>query len=675
MTRSLFQNYHEKQAGKNGDDNRKQQTQLMEDITLAYLSQMEANSVFFAQEDVETGDTHSRLIPQFEPKEVQLETMVGMGEYGTVYKVDAIHLKDDHLDDDENSSGKKRALAPKSVVHNGANRASMEDRGIFHQDDHIGKSRRMLFPSSDDLPSLATHQRTQEALTQGGDPDDFSSLQINPMLSQSITVAKLASPTVPMEDRQEMMMAPSGVRRRSSVLSRDVLSMAGSPAERTLRRQLAKEADDPLHRGAASSRFALKQVRKDLYPKKKCEAAKDLAREAKFLALLCHPSIICLRGLVSLPGKPEFGILLDRLRITLSEESIRWKSRQDEIVASSRSALVSPIEALAANLAASWPFWQHSNKPYSPAVFGSQSSSSRSSSPRHSRTSSQTMFQNHQYGQEALWLMGERLLALYDVAQALEYLHARKIVFRDLKPENVAMLGTQRFQLFDFGLAKECKAVDRWPTDSNDFSEEADSMGHLQTNHAAGSTNSGFITPDDDGGKVDVDDFYTTYKMTGLTGTLRIMAPEAIQCLPYGLPVDVFSFGICMWESFTGDRCSFLSASEVCKGLRPDVPPFDGQSGVGLPRDLEGFLQLCWSGNPFDRPSFVQVCEELKSQLIDLLKTANRPSSTNDRVAVAAQSAFWERLESIQQPAVVDSRGTAEADAGSGANGVITLVQ
>eukprot|EP00549_Striatella_unipunctata_P006841 CAMPEP_0118717740 /NCGR_PEP_ID=MMETSP0800-20121206/28346_1 /TAXON_ID=210618 ORGANISM="Striatella unipunctata, Strain CCMP2910" /NCGR_SAMPLE_ID=MMETSP0800 /ASSEMBLY_ACC=CAM_ASM_000638 /LENGTH=80 /DNA_ID=CAMNT_0006624549 /DNA_START=11 /DNA_END=250 /DNA_ORIENTATION=- len=36
--------------------------------------------------------------------------------------------------------------------------------------------------------------------------------------------------------------------------------------------------------------------------------------------------------------------------------------------------------------------------------------------------------------------------------------------------------------------------------------------------------------------------------MTGLTGSRRYMAPEVARSQPYGLGVDVYSFGILLWE-------------------------------------------------------------------------------------------------------------------------------
>jgi serine/threonine protein kinase len=666
MTRSLFGDYREKSSGNtsnNGrDEKRQHQDELMEEITLSYLSKMEEDSFFFGKDF--NMEISSRLIPQFDPREIELETMIGMGEYGTVTRVAAIHLEfddkgsniegwkhadtDGDEDDDGDNSIKKMNQANATVEKSMGSDITNSGGDTVRQ-----QPRRKLFPSSNCLPVLLPEIKNIEQAPKSWGAEDITAPQGNNILvSQSITVAQLAVPTIPMNERHDMIFSSSRTRRRSSVLSPDVLAMAGSTEEQSLRRKVADESDNECHHHhEISSRFALKQIRKDLYPKKKCEAAKDLAREAKFLARLSHPNIICLRGLVSQPGNSAFGLLLDRLRITLSEEAVLWKSRQAEIVSSSRSVLVSPIETFAANLVAKWPFWQpngnHSNNSFR----------TTSDMQNDSRASAELSFQCHQYSKEAICLMGERLLALHDVAQALEYLQFRKIIFRDLKPENVAMLGKQRFQLFDFGLAKECKAVDRWIAGGKNQDQNLDASELPPESDAVG------FKPNDTTDGIMMG-FYDTYKMTGLTGTLRIMSPETIQCLPYGLPADVFSFGICMWEVFAGDRCSFLTAGDIVRGDRPAVPLFDSQCGVGLPPDLASFLKQCWAADQMKRPNFVQICRKLKSQLMMLRQNASRPrsrSSNMDSVTIGAQGLFWDRLESIQQPIIFEKNGTETA--------------
>jgi serine/threonine protein kinase len=223
---------------------------------------------------------------------------------------------------------------------------------------------------------------------------------------------------------------------------------------------------------------------------------------------------------------------------------------------------------------------------------------------------------------EALLLLGERILALWDVSEGMAHLHHHKILYRDLKTENVGRTvrskvkddngaspmfqnfdhrDQQRMQIFDFGLAKECKPTDR--------------VSQYPIGRDSHCTDS-----------ADADSFYDTYKTTGMTGTMRIMAPEVIKCLAYGLPVDVYSFGICMWEIFTGTKCNFLSAAEICDTkhtVRPKLPEaFDTteNGSVGMPKMLQRLMQACWHENPGKRPSFCEISKILRSSLAELYR-------------------------------------------------------
>ena len=52
----------------------------------------------------------------------------------------------------------------------------------------------------------------------------------------------------------------------------------------------------------------------------------------------------------------------------------------------------------------------------------------------------------------SLWL--ERLIVMRDIASAMQYLHAKNIVYRDLKPDNIGFDINGIVKIFDFGLAK-----------------------------------------------------------------------------------------------------------------------------------------------------------------------------------------------------------------------------
>lgn len=122
-------------------------------------------------------------------------------------------------------------------------------------------------------------------------------------------------------------------------------------------------------------RYAVKQIRPDLYPKKKVEAAKDLAREAQLLSRLQHPNIVPLWATVGSPGEASFMLLMDRLEISLSDELSQWHQQLNDATS---GGLVFP--------------WQV-------ASFSTQRKELE-------RT-----------------ILTQRLLALYDVVQAMQYLH------------------------------------------------------------------------------------------------------------------------------------------------------------------------------------------------------------------------------------------------------------
>ena len=75
------------------------------------------------------------------------------------------------------------------------------------------------------------------------------------------------------------------------------------------------------------ARYAIKRIRSCLVGEEEItDAAIDLAREAEFLAALVHPNIIRIRGTINVPGHPKYAIILDRLYDTLEVKMLKWKA-------------------------------------------------------------------------------------------------------------------------------------------------------------------------------------------------------------------------------------------------------------------------------------------------------------------------------------------------------------
>jgi serine/threonine protein kinase len=90
-------------------------------------------------------------------------------------------------------------------------------------------------------------------------------------------------------------------------------------------------------------------------------------------------------------------------------------------------------------------------------------------------------------------------------------------------------------------------------------------------------------------------------------------APEVLGERAYGLPSDVYSFGIILWELFVQQhpfrefnfRFLFNQEQAVLDGVRPSLPPT-------LPLTYASLTSRCWAQRVSERPSFERVVSELR---------------------------------------------------------------
>ena len=89
-------------------------------------------------------------------------------------------------------------------------------------------------------------------------------------------------------------------------------------------------------------------------------------------------------------------------------------------------------------------------------------------------------------------------------------------------------------------------------------------------------------------------------------GTPRWMAPEIFESTNYTNKVDIYSYGIVMWEMLTNDvpfkgMTPIQIAFKITKdNSRPEFPP-------NAPRPLKSLIQKCWDRDPNKRPTFSQI--------------------------------------------------------------------
>jgi len=179
-----------------------------------------------------------------------------------------------------------------------------------------------------------------------------------------------------------------------------------------------------------------------------------------------------------------------------------------------------------------------------------------------------------------------------DLADAVHHCHdlaipGCMILHRDLKPENIGLMSDGTIKLFDFGLSRMLEGASSY---SNNV-----------------------------------------YKMTGKTGSLRYMAPEIVNQCPYNYKVDVYSFGIILWELLSNKR-SFMGIKEnefmtdVVYGTRRPSP-----MNQNWPEKLIELMNTCWDVDCSKRPTFSKIVHILDTILIDTEKEmANDGNSAND---------------------------------------------
>ncbi|KAL7456850.1 hypothetical protein ACHAWC_008330 [Mediolabrus comicus] len=265
----------------------------------------------------------------------------------------------------------------------------------------------------------------------------------------------------------------------------------------------------------------------------------DLATESRFLSVVRHANIIKMRAVAD--GDlydSRFFVVLDRLYDTLTLKISKWKK------ASSKFSGVGKMLDMKG---------KKKNK---------------------------------------VWI--ERLLCVYDLSTALEYLHSNKIIYRDLKPDNVGFDVRGDVKIFDFGLARE------FPK----------------------------------GGKKFADD---TYQMSGKTGSLRYMAPEVAKEKPYNETVDVYSLAMMAWQifemdtPFSGYSIAMHNELVVEKGGRPKIDPKWG-TRLGL------WMSKAWSQKISERPNMRLSSKAFRDE-VNLLQDDIEDFSQIDASSRTANSA------------------------------------
>ena len=184
-----------------------------------------------------------------------------------------------------------------------------------------------------------------------------------------------------------------------------------------------------------------------------------------------------------------------------------------------------------------------------------------------------------------------RLDIAIDAAQALDYAHARGVIHRDVKPENIWVGNFGEVILLDWGVAKVWGQPDAPERTAEQLAEtDAATSDHTQHLTMAGQR----------------------------PGTPLYMAPEQVDCRHVDERSDIFSLGVVLYELLTlSEPFRGRVVSETFENIRHKMPPPPStKADFDLPQELDDVVLRSIQKRPEQR---YQTVRELIVDLQDLL--------------------------------------------------------
>ncbi|XP_077501450.1 mitogen-activated protein kinase kinase kinase 13-like isoform X1 [Amblyomma americanum] len=183
------------------------------------------------------------------------------------------------------------------------------------------------------------------------------------------------------------------------------------------------------------------------------------------------------------------------------------------------------------------------------------------------------------------------------IASGMNYLHSRNIIHRDLKSPNILISYNDVLKISDFGTSRQ------WCERSTKMS---------------------------------------------FAGTVAWMAPEVIRNEPCSEKVDIWSYGVVMWELLNCETpYKDVDSNAIIWGV--------GNNSLHLPVPAtcpDGFrllMRQCWSPKPRNRPSFRHILMHLDIAAVEIL-------STPKESYFAAQAGWKEEIRRYMQSIKQDSQ-------------------
>ena len=322
-------------------------------------------------------------------------------------------------------------------------------------------------------------------------------------------------------DRDELILGTLlGSGGFSDVYELKAITLKNGKASKYTRAQIAARkyySQNTQRNGVSKYAVKMLRVKTTRTDNNFCMAAADLTAEAHLLASLNHRHILNIRGWsyggtksLESGSYDSYFLILDRLHCTLDKKIEQWRQQSIEVLPSFRSLKTKNTKNDA---------------------------------------------------------LVERTKIAYQLGSALNYLHSRGIVFRDLKPANIGLDEDGNVQLFDFGLSREI--------------------------------------PDPEAG----DD--ERFEMSGGVGTVRYMAPESSLGYRYNCKVDVYSWSMVFWEMLALEK----PYDQYTRNMHREYVCVDGRRPINnhlWPSRVQRILEKAWYQNVYVRLTMDEIVAEMK---------------------------------------------------------------
>ncbi len=191
-----------------------------------------------------------------------------------------------------------------------------------------------------------------------------------------------------------------------------------------------------------------------------------------------------------------------------------------------------------------------------------------------------------------------KLKVALQVARALQYIHTQKIIHRDIKPENVHINQAGVVKLMDFGIAKT---------------------------EGLAMTRAGYVL-----------------------GTPYYMAPEQVTGQNITEQVDVYAFGVLLFELLSGTKpISGDTVERIFYSILNEPLNLEPLYKTGIPEKVCGLVRRCTAKNPSERPQgFATVIVDLEGILIasEARTEAIAPAVAPPSAGPAANWKLWSAI-------------------------------